>query len=80
MSEGCLTELGLIRLSVLRQLDELPGEHAAAIAQDVALELGVCIGTQELHHDGVACDVDTNFHVLTSHWGEEEKKQRKMGN
>lgn len=80
VSEGRLTKLGLIRLSVLRQLDELPGKHAATIAQDVSLELGVCIGTQELHYDGVACDVDTNFHVLTSHWGEEEKKQRKMRN
>ncbi len=64
-----LTKLSLIRLSVLRQPNELFGEHAAAIAQDVALQLGVSVGTQKLHHDGVSCGVDTDFHVLTSHWG-----------
>lgn len=60
-----LTKLSFIRLSVLRQLDELPGEHAAAVAQDVALKLGVGVGTHKLHHDGVSRGVNANFHVLT---------------
>ena len=64
-----LTKLSLIGLPVLRQLNELFGEHAAAVSQDVTLQLGVSIGTQKLHHDGVPCGVDTDFHVLASHWG-----------
>lgn len=68
-----LTELSLIWLSVLRQLNELFGEHVATIAQDVALEFCVSIGEQELQHDGVSCGVDTNFYVVMSHWGERRK-------
>lgn len=68
ISTAFLTKLSLIWLSVLRQLNELFGEHATAIAQDVALQLGVSIGTQKLHYNGVSGGVDTDFHVLTSHW------------
>lgn len=39
-----LTELSLVWLSVLRQLNELFGEHVGTVAQDVALEFCVCIG------------------------------------
>lgn len=60
-----LTHLGLVRLSVLRQLDELVGEHAAAVAQDVTLQLHVWIRTHKLHHDGVAGGVDPNLQALT---------------
>lgn len=70
LSAVFLTKLGLVWLSVLWQLNELFGEHAAAVAQDVAFKLGVGVGTQKLHHDGVSCGVDANFHVLTPHWGE----------
>lgn len=61
------THLRLVRLSVLRQLDELFGEHAAAVSQDVSLQLHVGIRTHKLHHDGVAGGVDPNLHVLTTH-------------
>lgn len=63
------THLRLVGLSVLGQLDELLGEHAAAVSQDVALQLHVGIGTHELHHDGVAGGVDPNLDVLATHWG-----------
>ncbi|TNN54684.1 hypothetical protein EYF80_035087 [Liparis tanakae] len=58
-----------LELSVLGQLDELFGEHAAAVAQDVTLELGVGVGMQKLHHDGVSRGVDADLHALTSHCG-----------
>lgn len=61
------THLGFVGLSVFRQLDELLGEHAAAVAQDVTLQLHVWTRTHELHHDGVAGGVDSNLHVLTTH-------------
>ena len=69
VSVASLTNLSLIWLSVLGQLNELLGEHAAAVAQDVALKLGVSVGEQKLHYDGVSCGVDADFHVLASHWG-----------
>lgn len=62
-----LTHLRLVRLPVLRQLDELLGEHAAAVAKDVTLQLHVGTRPQELHHDGVAGGVDPNLHVLAPH-------------
>jgi len=63
-----LTKLSLIRLSVvLWQLDELFGEHAAAVTQDVALKLGVSVGTQKLHHYGVSGGAYADFHVLAPH-------------
>ena len=65
--EAVLTHLGLVGLSVLRQLDELFGEHAAAVTQDVTLQLHVRTGTHKLHDDGVTGGVDPNFHVLTTH-------------
>lgn len=65
---GLLTKLIINWLPVLRQLNELFGEHAATVAQDVALKFGVSIGTQELHDDGVSSGTDANFHVLTSDW------------
>lgn len=61
-----LTHLGLVGLSVLRQLDELFGEHAAAVSQNITLQLHVRTRTHELHHDGVAGGVDPNLHVLTT--------------
>lgn len=69
VSAASLTNLSLIWLSVLRQLNELLGEHAAPVAQDVALKLGVSIGEQKLHYDGISCGIDADFHVLASHWG-----------
>ncbi|MEQ2211449.1 hypothetical protein XENOCAPTIV_001529 [Xenoophorus captivus] len=51
---GVLTQLRLIQLSVLRQLDELLGEHAPAISQDVTLQLHIRARTHKLHDDGVA--------------------------
>lgn len=70
-----LTHFCLVRLAVLRQLDELLGEHVAAIAQDVTLQLHVGTRPQELHDDGVAGGVDANLHVLAAHWGEEKRKR-----
>ena len=64
---AALTHLGLVRLPVLRQLDELLGEHAAAVAQDVTFQLHVRARTHELHDDGVAGGVDPDLHVLTPH-------------
>lgn len=63
-----LTHLGLVGLSVLRQLDELFGEHAAAVTQDVSLQLHVWTRTHKLHHDRVAGGVNANLHVLPPHW------------
>lgn len=62
-----LTHLGLVGLSVLGQLDELFGEHAAAVTQDVSLQLHVWTRTHKLHHDRVAGGVNANLHVLTPH-------------
>lgn len=42
---GHLTYLSLIGLSILRQLDELFGEHATAISQDVAFQLDIRVGS-----------------------------------
>lgn len=64
-----LTKLSLVRLPILRERNELFGEHAAAIAQDVALQLGVRIGTYKLHHNGVTGGVDADLHVLASDCG-----------
>lgn len=69
-TRAILTEFSFIWFSIVRQLNELLGEHAAAVTQDVALELGVGIGKHKLHYDGVSRDVDANLHVLTSYWGD----------
>lgn len=70
-----LTHFCLVRLAVLRQLDELLGEHVAAITQDVTLQLHIGTWPQELHDDGVAGGVDANLHVLAAHWGEKKRKR-----
>lgn len=62
-----LTHFCLVWLPILWQLDELLGEHVAAVAQDVALQLHVGTWPQELHDDGVAGGVDANLHVLPAH-------------
>lgn len=71
-----LTDLGLVRLSVLWQLDELLGEHARAVAQDVALKFGVRVGLDKLQNDGVAGGIDLDFHVLSSHC---DRKRERTG-
>lgn len=65
-----LTYFSLVGFSVLWQLDELFGEHAAAVAQDVAFQLDVRVGADKLQDDGVAGGVDPNLHVLSSYYGE----------
>lgn len=52
---------------ILRQLNELFGEQAAAVAQDVTLQFGVSIGEQEFQYDGVSRGVNPNFDVGMSH-------------
>lgn len=62
-----LTKLFYKRQPVLRQLNELFGEQAAAVAQNVTLQFGVSIGEQVLQYDGVSCGGNLNFDVVMSH-------------
>ncbi len=62
-----LTHLSLVWLSVLRQPNELFGEHAAAVTQNITLQLHVRTWTHKLHHNGVTGGIDPNLHVLTPH-------------
>lgn len=81
-TDPVLTQLRLVQLSVLRQLDELLGEDAPAVSQDVSLQLHVRTGPDELHDDGVAGGVDPDLHVLTANWGEPDRRreQNRPGN
>lgn len=67
MGSRPLTHLRLVRLTVLGQLDELFGEHAATVTEDVTFQFDIGTWAHELHHDGVSSGVDPNLHVLTTH-------------
>lgn len=67
-----LTNLSLIRFSVLWELDELLGEHAGTIAKDVAFEFNIRVGANKLQNDGITSGVDANLHILSSYCKEKE--------
>lgn len=62
-----LTHLRLVWLTILGQLDELFGEHAATVTEDVTFQFDIGTWAHELNHDGVSSGVDPNLHVLTTH-------------
>lgn len=66
---GGFTNFSFIRFPIIRELDELLGEHVAAVAQDVALQLSVHVWLKELQHDGVSYSTDPNLCSLPAHWG-----------
>lgn len=66
---GGFTNFSFIRFPIHRELDELFGEQAAAVTQDVALQFSVHVWLQELQHDGVSCSTDPNLCGLSVHWG-----------
>lgn len=71
-----LTYLCLIGFSILGQLDELLGEHAAAISKDVAFQFDIRVGFYEFQHNGVTGGIDPDLHVLSSHCKSKKKKKQ----
>lgn len=63
------TNFRLIGLSILWKLDELLGEHARTVAQNVALKLDVRVGSEELQDNGVTGGINPNLHILSSDCG-----------
>lgn len=63
------TNLRLVGLSVLWKLDELLGEHARTVAQNVALKLDIRVGSEELQDNGVTSGINPNLHILSSDCG-----------
>lgn len=65
---GAFTNFSFIWFPILRELDELLGEQAASIAQDVALQLSVHVWLQEPQNDGVTYSTDPNLCGLPARW------------
>lgn len=72
MSVVGLTNLSLVRFSILWKLDELLGEHAGTIAKDVAFKFNIRVGPNKLQNDGITGGVDSNLHILSSYCEERE--------
>lgn len=60
-------------MSILWKLDELLGEHARTVAQNVALKLDIRVGSEELQDNGVTSSVNPNLHILSSDCGRKRK-------